>query len=107
MMADVITLAHEETPAGDAYVIFDPSFTWKRKTLVNFTAVNIRERIFDKGRLVYKRPSVNEIRDYCMNQITQLWDETLRFENPQTYYVDLSQELWGLRTDMIEKYQKK
>lgn len=107
MIADVITLACEDPPSGDEYVIFDPSFTWKRKALVNFTAVNIRQKIFDKGRLIYKSPPVDEIQRYCMEQITQLWDETLRFENPQTYYVDLSQELWKLRTDMIEKYRGK
>ncbi|HZJ91290.1 MAG TPA: hypothetical protein VFC89_06520 [Oscillospiraceae bacterium] len=30
-----------------------------------------------------------------------MWDEMKRFENPQTYYVDLSQKLWQLKQDMI------
>jgi nicotinate phosphoribosyltransferase len=104
VMADVITLAHEPAPAGDDYVIFDPSFTWKRKKLSNFIAVDIRRQIFDNGRLVYDLPDIETVRDYCSEQVATLWDELLRFENPQNYYVDLSDELWALRTQLIEMY---
>ncbi|GHU62172.1 nicotinate phosphoribosyltransferase [Clostridia bacterium] len=106
MIADVITLAHEEAPAGDDYTIFDPSFTWKRKRLSNFIAKEIRKQIFEGGKLVYECPPVEEIRSYCLSQIETLWDETTRFENPQPYYVDLSQELWELRSSLIAKYSE-
>jgi len=106
MFADVITLADEEAPSGDDYVIFDPSFTWKRKKLSNFVAKELQVRIFDKGRLVYENPDADKIRAYCAEQIGTLWEETLRFENPQTYYIDLSQKLWELRTRLIEGYQE-
>jgi nicotinate phosphoribosyltransferase len=104
VMADVITLDNEPAPSGDDYVIFDPAYTWKRKKLSNFTAVNLRKQIFDGGKCVYEKLSINEIRDYCAAQISTLWDELLRFENPQSYYVDLSHELWMLRTKLIENY---
>jgi nicotinate phosphoribosyltransferase len=104
-MADVITLAREPAPSGDDYVIFDPSFTWKRKKLSNFTAVNLRRQIFKDGECIYERPSTDEIRDYCAGQVSTLWEELLRFEYPQSYYVDLSDELWRLRTGFIENYQ--
>jgi nicotinate phosphoribosyltransferase len=104
VMADVMTLDHEPAPEGDDYVIFDPSFTWKRKKLSNFTAANLRTRIFKDGKCVYGRPKIDEIRAYCKDQTATLWDEMLRFENPQTYYVDLSDELWRLRTSLIERY---
>ena len=104
VMADVITLADEPIPAGDNYAIFDPSFTWKRKKLSNFIAVNLRKEIFKNGVCVYERPEIDEIRDYCKEQISTLWEELLRFENPQTYYVDLSDELWALRTKFIEEH---
>jgi nicotinate phosphoribosyltransferase len=42
---------------------------------------------------------------YCRSQIETLWDELLRFEYPQHYYVDLSDALWKLRADLIEAYQ--
>ncbi|MDR1796516.1 MAG: nicotinate phosphoribosyltransferase [Clostridiales Family XIII bacterium] len=105
MIADVITLAHEAAPAGDDYVIFDPSYTWKRKRLSGFVAKDLRMQIFDKGRCVYSPPPIDDVRAYCLEQIGTLWEETIRFENPQPYYVDLSQELWALRSDLIEQYQ--
>jgi nicotinate phosphoribosyltransferase len=105
MMADLIALAHEDIPQGDGFEIFHPSFTWKRKRLSNFYAKNLQERIFDGGRLVYESPSVTDIREYCKAQTDTLWEESLRFDNPAVYYVDLSQGLWDLRTDLIRKYK--
>jgi len=106
MVADVITLASEEPPAGDDYMIFDPSYTWKRKKLKNFVAKELQQQIFKEGRLVYECPDIETIREYCLSQIGTLWNETLRFENPQPYYIDLSQELWELRAGLIEKYKE-
>ncbi len=104
-IADVITLNHEKIPDGDEYEIFDPHIIWKRKKVSNFYAKNIRVRIFDKGKLVYKLPDIEDIRNYCKEQIDTLWDEMLRFENPHEYYVDLSKELWELKTKLIEEYK--
>ena len=38
-----------------------------------------------------------------MEQIETLWSEMLRFENPQTYYVDLSQKLYDMKQDLIKE----
>ncbi|MCQ4637113.1 nicotinate phosphoribosyltransferase [Anaerovorax odorimutans] len=105
-MADVITLDGEPAPAGDGYVIFDPQAIWKRKKLDNFYAKNLRVQIFDKGKCVYDSPSIDEIKEYCSRQVATLWDETLRFEKPQTYYVDLSKELWEMKNHLIEEFNK-
>jgi nicotinate phosphoribosyltransferase len=104
-IADVITLQEEPVPGGDDYTIFDPSYTWKRKKLSNFYAKDLRAQIFDKGKCVYESPDIHEIQAYCKRQLSTLWSETLRFENPQGYYVDLSGELWRLRTKLIEEYK--
>lgn len=105
-IADVITLDEETIPEGDEYEIFDPQNVWKRKKVSNFIAKNLRVQLFDKGKLVYNPPSIDEIREYCASQVAALWDEMLRFENPQTYYVDLSHDLWELKKDLIEKATK-
>ena len=101
-IADVITLESEPVPSGDDYEIFDPQNVWKRKKVSNFTAKNLRKKIFDKGKLIYDKPNIEEIRDYVKSQVSALWDEMLRFENPQIYYVDLSHDLWELKKNMIE-----
>ena len=101
-MADLITLFNEEVNYSKPYTLFDPVHTWKRKTVDNYTAVNILKQIFDKGDLVYKSPTAKEIRDYCLSQIDTLWEEVKRFENPHKYYVDLSADLWQIRADLLE-----
>ncbi|MDF2655089.1 MAG: nicotinate phosphoribosyltransferase [Bacillota bacterium] len=105
-IADVITLDHESIPEGSEYEIFDPKVIWKRKKVSNFYAKNLRVPIFLKGVCVYESPDIDAIRDYCKEQIDTLWEEILRFENPHEYYVDLSKELWELKTKLIEEYQK-
>lgn len=105
-VADVVTLDHEPVPEGDGYQIFDPQVVWKKKRISNFYAKNLREQIFDKGRCIYQLPAIDDIRNYCKKQIDTLWEEILRFENPHEYYVDLSKELWELKTKLIEEYQQ-
>ncbi len=103
-IADVITLDDEPAPSGEEYEIFDPDAIWKRKKVRNFYAKNLRVQIFDGGKCVYQSPGIDEIREYCSRQISTLWNETLRFENPQTYYVDLSQKLWNMKDELIKSH---
>jgi nicotinate phosphoribosyltransferase len=105
VVADVITLDGEEVPAGEYYEIFDPQAVWKRKKIYNFYAKNLRVPIFEKGKCVYKSPSIDDIKAYCQEQIATLWDELLRFENPSIFYVDLSHELWEMKHKLIEEHQ--
>lgn len=105
-LADVLALADETIPEVDEYEIFDPNAIWKRKTLSNYYVKDLRVQIFDKGKCVYECPTLEEVRQYAHDQIETLWDETLRLENPQTYYVDLSQKLWELKQDLLSKHNK-
>ena len=102
-IADLIALAHEVIDDSKPYELFDPNHTWKRKTATNFYARELLEPVFVKGECVYEKRDINEIRDYCAKQIETMWDEVLRFENPHSYYVDLSQELWDLKHKMINE----
>lgn len=106
-LADVITVDGESLPEecgeGEGYEIFDPNAIWKRKTLTNFYAKNIRVPLFLNGECVYKSPVIEEIKKNCEEQMKTLWDEMLRFENPQTYYVDLSQALWDMKEELLNK----
>ena len=104
---DVITLAQETVPEQDEYEIFDPNAVWKRTTVTNYYVRDLHVQLFDKGECVYESPSVDEIREYCQQQLETLWSETLRFENPQTYYVDLSQRLWDMKNNLLSGHSKK
>jgi nicotinate phosphoribosyltransferase len=104
-IADVITLAKEIINEDEPFEIFDSEFSWKRKSIVNFTAKKILTKIFEKGKCIYKEKSLIEVKDYCKAQINTLWDEILRFENPHRYYVDLSEQLWKVREKLILKHR--
>ena len=105
-VADVITLDEEAIPEGSDYEIFDPEITWKRKKISNFYAKNLRVQVYKKGKCIYQSPDIDEIRNYCKEQIDTLWEEILRFENPHEFYVDLSKSLWEQKTKLIEEYQE-
>lgn len=100
-IADYLCVHDETVDDSKNLEIFDPEATWKTKTVYNFTAKELQVPVFKGGKLVYERPSLTQIRDYCLAQVDTLWDEVKRFDNPHTYYVDLSQKLWNIRYDLL------
>ena len=63
--------------------------------------------IFQNGELVYERPALQDVREYCREQVQSLWAEVKRFENPHNYYVDLSQELWDIKQNLLREANSK
>ena len=103
--ADLIALAEETYDPEQSLIIFDPISTWK-KTLLKGGTYTIRELlvpVFIKGECVYESPSVMDIRDYCTRELNTLWDESRRLVNPQEVYVDLSQPLWELKNQLLDR----
>ena len=101
--ADYITVWDEQVEGLERLELFDPKATWKRKTYTNFTIRPLQQPIFLGGKLVYQRPGLREIQAYCKEQVDSLWDEVKRFENPHTYYVDLSQRLWDIKQALLRE----
>ena len=100
-IADYITLHDETVDDSHDLVIFDPHATWKKKTVYDFNAQELLVPIFLNGKRVYECPTLQEIQDYCREQVDKFWDEIKRFDNPQTYYVDLSDKLWQIQQDLL------
>ena len=101
-IADYICLHDEVVDDSRDLEIFDPQATWKRKNIYNFTAKELLVPIFQNGELVYDMPSLPDIQKYCAAQVDTLWDEVQRFDNPHTYYVDLSQKLWDIKYALLK-----
>ena len=101
--ADLICLYDEIIDDTRPIEIFDPEHTWKRKTIDNFVAEELLVKVFDKGELCYKLPTLEEIRARKEAEIEGLWDEVKRFTNPHNYYVDLSQKLWDIKYKMLRR----
>ena len=106
-IADYMCVYDESVDDSQDIEIFDPEATWKRKVVYDYTAKELQVPVFRSGKLVYELPSLEEIRAYCMAQVDTLWDEIKRFDNPQTYYVDLSQKLWDIKYGMLQNNQHK
>lgn len=99
-IADLIALADEEIPE-EPFEIFDAEHVWKRKKIENCECRELQVQIFDKGKLVYQLPSLQEIQKKCRSEIDLMWSELRRFENPHKYYVDLSEKLWKLKNGLL------
>lgn len=100
-IADVLTVYNEAVESGKPFQLFDPRATWKRKMVSNFTAKEMLVPVFRSGELVYQLPSLPEIQAYCKQQVDMLWDEVKRFDNPHIYYVDLSDQLWNIKQNLL------
>ena len=107
--ADLICLVGESFDPEKDLIIFDPKETWK-KTKLKGGSYEMRELlvpVFVGGECVYESPSVMEIREYCTREKETLWDETRRFVNPHEMYVDLSDRLFRIKSDLLEEMSLK
>ncbi len=101
-LGDCLFLHDEEIPE-DEFILFDPLAPWKQKRITNYRYRVLQIPIISNGKLVYELKSTHAIRLYCQSEMDTLWDEVKRLRNPHTYYVDLSQKLYDLKKDLIEK----
>ena len=104
--ADLLTIHDEVISENEPYELFDPDYTWKRKTITDFTVREMRVPIFKNGVCVYECPSLESVREYCKSELETMWDEVLRFENPHNYYVDLSKRLWDEKHSLLKQNRK-
>ena len=106
LKADLIALVGETFDSKNSLLIFDPIETWK-KTLLKPDTYTIRELmipVFLKGECVYESPKVMEIREYCFKELDTLWDETRRLVNPHKVHVDLSNELYQIKKQLLDSF---
>ena len=102
-IADYMTVHDEVVDENEPLMLFDPYATWKTKNVCNFEARELLVPVFLNGKKVYQSPALKDIQAYCKQQVNTLWDEIKRFDNPQTYYVDLSQKLWDIQQELLRK----
>ena len=103
-IADLITDFDEIIDETKPLTLFDPTFTWKKKVVKNFYTIKLHKKIFDKGKCIYKSPNVMEIQSIKNRELSKLWPEIIRLENPQTYFVDLSEKLWKSNQELLNKH---
>lgn len=104
-LGDVLTLRDEVINEEQPYMLFHPIHTWKKKIVTDYVVKPLQVQLFDKGECVYTCPPIQEVRQFCHDQIETLWEQIRRFENPQTYYVDYSTKLWRVKNALLEAVQ--
>ena len=102
-IADLITLRGEELSGEKPITIFHPIDTWKRCQVENFAVEKLQHTIVKGGKLVYEFPEITAVREFSKRELAKFWEEYLRLDMPQVYKVDLSQKLYDLKKDMIDK----
>ncbi|MBR1692242.1 MAG: nicotinate phosphoribosyltransferase [Lachnospiraceae bacterium] len=103
--ADLICLVDETFDENEPLRLFDPYEPWKKTKLAGgtYTMREMMVPVFINGKCVYESPKVMEIRDYCRQELETLWPETRRLMNPSKVYVDLSQKLYDMKKELLER----
>ena len=106
VIADLICLVDEHYDETNSLLLFDPVATWKKTLLApgTYTMRELLIPIFKDGVRVYESPKVMEIREYCQKEKETLWEETKRLVNPHEVHVDLSNELWHMKQQLLDDY---
>ncbi len=103
-IAEYLATAEEEIDFSKPVRYVDPRFYWKNRFFENCTFKELQKPIFIKGKLVYKLPTLKEIRDYVKLQLDhEIWTEEQRFDNPHLHYFDYSPEFFQLKMDLLEE----
>ncbi|MBR2614294.1 MAG: nicotinate phosphoribosyltransferase [Clostridia bacterium] len=79
---------------------------WKQIEFTNYELRKLQQDIVINGKLVYKMPSLKEIKEYVKKELNSFWDEYKRLDNPHIYKVDLSDDLYELKTKMLKEVRK-
>ncbi len=106
IIADLICLVDEVFDENKSLLLFDPIETWKKTHLApgTYTMRELLVPIFKDGQCIYETPKVMEIREYCKKDLDTLWDESRRLVNPHEVHVDLSNELWHMKNQLLDSY---
>lgn len=106
-VADMIFLEDQEIDSRGV-VIIDPIDATRRKRLMPafYQEEVLLKPIFQKGKKVYKLPSLIEIRERASAQLESLDKTHKRLINPHLYPVGLEENLHHLRMELVLKAKK-
>lgn len=102
--ADFICLRDEAAiDTSKPLVLTHPTERWKKTEFTNYEVRSLHIDVIKDGKLVYKLPTLKEIKEYAKSELASFWDEYKRLDRPHVYKVDLSDELYELKKEMLEK----
>ncbi len=101
--ADLICLRDEKIDVSKPLTLYHPTERWKCITFENYELRELSVKIIENGKLCYELPKLKDIAKYAKQEMDTFWEEYTRIDNPHIYKVDLSDELYELKTSMIKE----
>lgn len=101
--ADLIALRGEHIDFTKPLTIFHPLETWKKTTFEDYTVRELPVAVFERGKQVYALPTLTQIVEYANKSKGEFWAEYKRLTNPHEYKIDLSDELFALRSKLLNE----
>jgi nicotinate phosphoribosyltransferase len=102
--ADLIAMADEQIDMTNDFKFIDPTTPWKKLWFSNCTAKPLQVKIFEKGKLVYNLPSLQEIKDFVKDQLdNEIWEEEQRFVNPHVHYMDMTPDYYNMKMNLLNE----
>ncbi len=100
--ADLIAKADETIDMSQEFRFVDPDMPWRNLKFAHCTVRPLQEKIFENGKLVYKLPTLNEIRAYVKKQLDEeIWEEEQRFVNPHKHYMDMTPDYYDMKMSLL------
>ena len=87
-------------------LLMDPIETWKKTRMKagTFTLREVLVPVFKNGTCVFEDEATTmEIRARAQKELDTLWEESKRFVNPHQMYVDLSDRLFTIKSQLLDQ----
>jgi nicotinate phosphoribosyltransferase len=105
--ADLLALA-DETLEGPTLDLRHPFGQRRRAVQLSSCQLEpLHETILERGQLVMKFPSLDDIRQRRRRDIERLDPGVRRLINPHIYHVSLTPALWGLKQELITRARER
>ena len=104
--ADLIALKDEQFDFTQPLTLYHPIERWKKTTFTDYVVRELPACIIEGGKLVADMPKVKEIANYAKAEMESFWDEYKRIDQPEIYKVDLSDGLYELKSNMLDRIRK-
>lgn len=72
----------------------------------SYTYKLLQIEMMKNGEIIYNQPSVKEKREYYLDNLSRLNETEIRLINPHYYKVDISDQLYDLKQDLINNLVK-
>ncbi len=102
--ADLIAL--EDESLNKPLTLTHETERWKTTTLDDYDVRKMLYKIFENGKNIYERPSLEQIVEFANAERAKFWDEYKRIDNPHIYKVNLSDKLYELKQTILKNNRR-